>query len=51
LDDEFVEEASVVELPDKFSATDQPDVFPASGRLHLLVHGAHVTLHQSNVSG
>src|SRR5690606_19706559 len=51
LDDQLVEESGVMELPDEFSASHQPDVLPASSRLHLFVHRADVALHKADIGG
>ncbi len=49
LDDDLVEESSVIELAGEVTASDDPDVFGASGGLHGGVDGTDVALNDADV--
>lgn len=48
-DDQFIEQAVIVELADQFSAADEPDILPTRGGNHLRVHRADIPANEADV--
>src|SRR5690606_14140405 len=50
LNNDFVQQTSIMELPCKVTTSDNPDVLCASGGAHLGMNRSNISLHYSEIS-